>query len=228
MIIKKVSQKIGEKLKILSIKNNCKYFCIGANKTGTTSIGNAFKELGFVVGNQRKAEFLMDDYFKANYKNIIKYCRTGEVFQDVPFSCPNTFKIVDKEFTDSKFILTIRDSPDKWYDSLVGFHTRLFGNGKLPTWEDLKANDYVYPGWAYKNRQQLFGLSLNDHPYDKDKLVKYYEDHNRAIIEYFKDRPNDLLIINLSDKEAYIKFCRFINIEPKKVNFPWKNKTTEI
>lgn len=33
-----------------------KIFCIGANKTGTTSLGHTLKQLGFNLGNQRHAE----------------------------------------------------------------------------------------------------------------------------------------------------------------------------
>ena len=72
-----------------------KIFCIGRNKTGTTSIGRAFVDLGFVVGSERKAEILYDQhYFLGNFDPIIRYCRSAQVFQDVPFSCPDTYNEV--------------------------------------------------------------------------------------------------------------------------------------
>lgn len=68
-----------------------KFFCIGRNKTGTTSLKSAFEDLGYPVGNQRKAEILTGKYyFEGNFQPIVDYCKTAQVFQDVPFSYPNT------------------------------------------------------------------------------------------------------------------------------------------
>jgi hypothetical protein len=119
----------------------------------------AFEELGFVVGYQREAELLMEDYFEEDYERIIKYCKKAEVFQDVPFSFPDTYKILDKEFPNSKFILTVRDSSDQWYTSITKFHAKLFGNGNIPTWEDLKNAEYIYKGWIYNNFINNYGLT---------------------------------------------------------------------
>lgn len=40
-------------------RNTAKIFCIGKNKTGTTSMARLFRELGIRVGPQREAEKLM-------------------------------------------------------------------------------------------------------------------------------------------------------------------------
>lgn len=40
-----------------------KVFVIGQNKTGTTSLEKAFKDLGFIVGDQRVAEILYDRHY---------------------------------------------------------------------------------------------------------------------------------------------------------------------
>jgi hypothetical protein len=78
-------------------RGKVKYFCIGRNKTGTTSLKLTFLDLGFPVGHQRAAEILFDrHYFAGEFRPIINYCRSARVFQDVPFSCPETFKHLDK------------------------------------------------------------------------------------------------------------------------------------
>ena len=41
-------------------KGKQKIFCIGRNKTGTTSLKRAFEDLGYPVGDQRKAEILTE------------------------------------------------------------------------------------------------------------------------------------------------------------------------
>ena len=94
-----------------------KVFCIGLNKTGTTSLKKESGLQGYTVGNQRQAELLFDDWVKRDFKRIIRYCHTAEFFQDAPFSYPYTFIALDQAFPGSKFILTLRDNADEWYYS---------------------------------------------------------------------------------------------------------------
>lgn len=127
----KLSQKWIIKNKV---RGKIKIFCIGAPKTGTTSLKYAMKELGFVVGDQRTAEKMVDEWARRDFKKIIKYCRTAEFFQDAPFSFDYTYVVLDQVFKNCKFILTIRDSPEQWYNSLVSFQAKKWGkDGKVPT-----------------------------------------------------------------------------------------------
>jgi hypothetical protein len=80
----------------------------------------------------------------------------------------------------------------------------------------------------WENVSRLYGVSEKENPYDKEMLIAQYEKHNKDVIEYFKGRDNDLLVINLSDPDAYSKFCEFIGVKSDKNNFPWENKTSEI
>ena len=101
-----------------------KIFVIGSNKTGTTSLGAALKNLGFRLGSQLEAELLLDDWAQRNFRRLIKYCRSAEAFQDIPFSLDYTFQAMDAAFPNSKFILSVRDSADQWYQSLTRFHEK--------------------------------------------------------------------------------------------------------
>ena len=113
-----------------------KVFCIGRNKTGTTSIAKIFNEIGLDVAPQEHFELLIKDWYKNDFSKIITSVKyKGISFQDIPFSLPKTFEILDNEFPNSKFILTVRDSPEAWYKSLTTFHAKLFGNGKMLCWE---------------------------------------------------------------------------------------------
>ncbi len=225
-ILKRIRLKIRFLYKKFRIRNRTKYFCIGNNKTGTTSVKQVFIDLGFVVANQFNAELLMDNYFDKDFDPIIDFCKTGEFFQDVPFSCPNTFRFLDKAYPNSKFILTVRDSSTQWYNSLIRFHSKLYGDGKIPTVEMLKKVDYVYPGWTWNTIKKMHNITENDDPYNKEMLISYYENHNKDVLEYFKDRPNDLLVLNVSDKRSYQKLAKFIGIKVDgKAEFPWENKT---
>ena len=206
-------------------KNKQKIFCIGLNKTGTTSLKKEMELQGFVVGNQRRAELLFDDWVKKDFSRIIKYCKTAQFFQDVPFSLPYTFIAIDQAFPGSKFILTIRDDAESWYNSLIRFHGKLFGNGKIPpTTEDLKSATYIYKGFPYHSRTHVLNAPEND-LYNKEILIDFYETHNKAVTDYFRFRKNDFLEINLKEDNSYEKFCSFLNIVQTKDKFPWENKT---
>jgi hypothetical protein len=201
-----------------------KVFCIGLHKTGTTSIKFALREMGYVLGDQAEAETFIHDWAKRDFKRIINYCKTAQAFQDTPFSLPFTYIILDHFFPGSKFILTKRDSAEEWYNSLVKFHSKKFGDGKVPTKEDLKNAVYRYKGRPWEGNRAMFNSPENE-PYKKDVLIKYYNNHLYNVKEYFRHRPDDLLILNLKEKDSYFNFCTFLNEKPMRSNFPWKNKT---
>ncbi len=103
-----------------------KIFCIGLPKTRTTSIGAVFKLFNFktVLGLH-----LIDDWSNRDFRSLIALCQTAQAFQDIPFSLPFTYQILDYVFPNSKFILTVRNGVNEWYKSLTTFHTNLIGKG---------------------------------------------------------------------------------------------------
>ncbi|MCH3881556.1 hypothetical protein L1S33_04130 [Tenacibaculum sp. K20-16] len=202
-----------------------KIFCIGRNKTGTTSMAKIFRKMGLSVGPQRPAELLVKDWGKNDFTRIIKYVKySGIAFQDIPFSFPNTFKVLDKEFPDSKFILTIRDSPEIWYKSLISFHSKRFGNGCLPTKQDLKKAKYIYPGYAWEVNRLLHNTPEED-IYNKQMLIQHYIDYNDSVIKYFKNKPEQLLVVNLKEPDSLVKISKFLGISKNIGKVPWENKT---
>lgn len=208
------------------VANRPKIFCIGRNKTGTTSLKQAFNDLGFVVGDQRKAERIYNkDYHRGDWSSLTNYCKSAQVFQDLPFSRFPVIPHLDKAFPGSKFILSIRDDAEQWYQSITRFESKLFGvDGRLPTADDLRNASYISKGFMYKSLIVDLGTSEDD-PYNKDILCARYEQHNADVVKYFEDRPGDLLVINLSDEEAYRKFVDFIGVDSSYDAFPWENKT---
>tara|TARA_R110002049_G_scaffold276348_1_gene454581 strand:+ start:731 stop:1444 length:714 start_codon:yes stop_codon:yes gene_type:complete len=205
-----------------------KIFGIGNNKTGTTSLKVAMKDLGYLVGSQRHAENLLSEWSKRDFKKIVEYCRSAEFFQDIPFSKPYTFVALDYEFPKSKFILTVRDSPEQWYNSLVSFHSKIWGkDGRVPTKEDLQNATYIYKGQPWE-ANRMTSTTPEDDIYNKEILLNKYISYNESVIEYFRHRPNDLLVLNVSEKDAYKKLCDFIGKETTRRDFPWENKTKEV
>ena len=222
---KKVIREIRKPFYILKSYKKQKVFCIGLNKTGTTSLEKAMRDLGYLVGDQREAELLFGDWVKRDFKKLVKYCKTAEFFQDSPFSHPYTFIAIDQAFLGSKFILTVRDNPEQWYNSLINFHGKMWGKGNVPpTSEDLKKAKYVFRGGPFYSIMHSFNVT-EEEPYKKDILIDHYKMHNKNVIDYFRFRQDDLLVLNVADTNAYIKLTTFLNVKTEKTEFPWENKT---
>lgn len=201
-----------------------KIFCIGANKTGTTSVEGVFKYLGLAVGNQAQAELLLHDWGRRDFRRIIGYCHTAEAFQDVPFSFQDTFRILDEAFPGSKFILTIRNNADEWFDSLVRFHTLIAGKGRIPTAEDLRHFHYRYPGFLLDSLKLKYGID-ESRLYDREIYVRWYEAHNGGIREHFKGRPNDLLVLNTGEEDAMERLMSFLGYPYRGEKMPHLNSS---
>lgn len=209
-----------------------KLFCIGRNKTGTTSLAKALRELGLIVGNQWLAEHLLaegmlEDWARRDFRRLFGYCHTAQAFQDAPFSWPLTFQALDQKFPRSKFILTVRHTPEEWYDSLTRFHAKVFGDGSIPQLQDLLSAQYVRPGYAHKVNRTLYNTP-EDNPYRKETLIASYQSHNDHVQEYFRHRANDLLVLNVAEPGAYDRLCQFLDKPYAGQTFPWENKTADL
>lgn len=159
--IAKAPSFIKSQLKFWLGLSNPKVFVIGRNKTGTTSLKQVLTDLGYQVGCQRSAELLMEDWGMRNFRRLIRYCHSADAFQHVPFSYHYTFQAMDAAFPGSKFILSVRNSADEWYQSVVRFHLkRLYertGQRRIPTLEDIQNDPYVHTGYLWRVRE-LVGL----------------------------------------------------------------------
>jgi hypothetical protein len=119
----------------------------------------------------------------------------------------------------------MRNDDDQWYKSVTRFHAKLWGKEKrIPTKQDLKEAKYIEKGYPYHFIKNTFNTSDNN-PYDEKTLKTFYNNHNKTVIDYFRNRPEDLLILNVSENNAYQKLCNFLNINCEQQEFPWKNKT---
>ncbi len=203
-----------------------KVFCIGFNKTGTTSLEYSLEALGYKVGVQSEAELLMDDWAVRDFRRIVEYCKTADAFQDVPFSLDFTYQILDYAFSNSKFILTVRNDADEWFESLIRFYSKIIGVNRLPTADDLKKFPYGGIGWIWHQQMHIFGA--DESTFLDEKLYKsYYTNHNNQVLEYFKYRPQDLLVLNLADPKAMQSLCDFLGEEYVGQTMPHLNQTSE-
>jgi len=116
------------------------------------------------------------------------------------------YKKLDTMFPNSKFILTTRNK-DKWLASMEPYLER-------------KRN------WNQSNRQINIRKQVYKEPFfDYNIYSKVYDDHEKNVREYFKNRPNDLLILNIVDGiDKPQKLFDFLGIDRTMEEFPHKNE----
>jgi hypothetical protein len=202
-----------------------KVFCIGLNKTGTTSLEAFFRSLGYRVGEQARGELLIDAWSVRNFKPIISLSTSADFFQDIPFSCPYTYQALDTAFAGAKFILTVRDNEDQWCDSMIRFHTKIVGKNRIPTAADLQEFSYRYEGWIYRAMKMIYNIS-DAEPYQRDNLIAHYRRHNECVTEYFRHRPDSLLVVNLARGNAAKHVLEFLGLAYGEQRMPHVNRSS--
>ncbi len=211
-----------------------KVFCIGANKTGTTSLLEFFKHHGYHCGNQAHGEMVfIETYAKKDWQAIIDFAESATFHQDLPFSAAHIYEALDAAFPDALFILSKRKSADEWYDSLTRFHARKFGNGvDPPNAAQLKAAQYRYPGFMWDINRLLYDSPPED-PYHKPSLTGWYETHLRDSRVYFsrneaaQNGQSNLLEIEISAPDAAKKIADFVGFDCRLHKLPHLNRTRE-
>ncbi|MEP6646765.1 MAG: sulfotransferase family protein [Saprospiraceae bacterium] len=155
-----------------------KIFCIGFQKTGTTSLGKAFTMLGYRVCGVTQE--LLPALRVSDFEKIKEYLQSYDVCKDNPW--PVLFRQLDEYFPDSKFILTHRNE-DTWIKSVVNHF-------------DSKPSDM---------NQYIYGVSFpKGH---EERFLNRYREHTESVLNFFKDRQDDLLVINLEDGATWEKIC---------------------
>jgi hypothetical protein len=182
-----------------------KIFCIGLNKTGTSSLHEAFKILGLKSvhcidddGNNIK-DIIETNYHNAN--NILKGLEQYEAISDWdkgPYTV-EVFKEFDKQYPGSKFILNTRDI-NSWLNSREKHVKRNQEEKKKNPERDIRWLEIDREGWEAKFKQ-----------------------HYGEAIEHFKDRKNDLLIFDVTKGDGWEKLCPFLGLPTPNAPFPKKN-----
>lgn len=174
---------------------NEKVIGIGFHKTGTSTLGTVLKKLGYKVTGSRPE--LAKYLINNDLESVFKKARKYDAFQDNPW--PLLYKEFDKRYPNSKFILTIRDE-EKWIKSAVNyFNTR-----------DSEMRNWIYGAGHPKSNEKVY--------------LERYRAHNKEVLEYFKDRKEDLLIVNWENGDDWESICDFLNKPIPEKPFPHTNK----
>ena len=176
-----------------------KIFCVGFQKTGTKSMGDALAALGYRVVGCKGANDprIAETAYELVERLVPKY----DAFQDNPWAI--LYQHLDKQYPGSKFIMTVRE-PESWLKSAV----YTFGNSSTPMRE-----------WIY---------GYGDPIGHEDVYLERYLRHNNEVMQYFSNRTREeFLVMDLAKGDGWSELCAFLGTEVREGPFHHRNSSAE-
>ena len=221
------------------LKKNPKIFIIGANKTGTTSMRELFREMNFNVAPQQVQEKYFDEIIreKHNFKQnqfdekVKLFIDKYQVFQDAPFSKNNFYREVYKLYPKSFYILLNRD-PNEWYKSFYKNYLRYTKTKDLKDFDvkKLKDHDYIRKGYLFDFIISFFPKNtnleeINEKIKIKSFMILVFEKRNNEIRKFFKNSKK-FIEIDVKNEKDNSRIIKFLNLRNNVLmSMPHKNKT---
>ncbi|MBT51982.1 MAG: hypothetical protein CMF72_00910 [Mameliella sp.] len=171
-----------------------KVFCLGFQKTGTTSLQYALSKLGYRVAGFFSAEDF--ETSEALRTHTFSQVPVFDAFADNPWCL--YFRDFDTMFPGSKFILTTRD-PKQWYVSV----SKHFGG-----------NETRMRRWIYGDADPL------DH---KQVYIDRLLTHEAAVRDHFAGREGDFMEFNVQQGDGWNELCAFLGKPVPREDFPRLN-----
>lgn len=184
-----------------------KIFGLGLSRSGTTSLNGALEILGY------SALHFPDVRFRYGRIGLLwgnrelrlsgRVDRRYDALSDItilPF-----YRELDVTYPGSKFVLTVREK-EAWLGSCSNF--RKF------------KPEFRSPPEILELRRNLYG---NEY-FDRDAYSAAYDRHHHDVQTYFRDREDDLLVLDICSGEGWDLLCPFLGREVPAEPFPWQNK----
>ncbi len=201
-----------------------KIFNIGLPKTGTTSLNRALTQLGFTSIHNPKGfrKQAMEGCYRFEPDNWQAITNFGEHF----------YPQLDQAYSNSKFILTIRDE-EAWLASWKRQIGQSTGDEVGARWNwSRKIRTLVrtmkrMAGYDTQithmhARIDIFGT----YAFHEERCLYVYRLHQKNAQEYFKNRPQDFLIMDIAAGDGWEKLCPFLKIDSIPATpFPHKSPT---
>jgi hypothetical protein len=178
-----------------------KIFGIGLSRTGTYSLNNALTLLGYRAKHfpRIEEEILGGDYRLGSTSGY-------DALTDTPVA--PIFAQLDTAHPGSKFILTVR-ALDDWLDACARYFP----------WQDRHVLGSDFARVVMFQRLYVYGCRA----FDRGRWAYVYETHQRNVEHYFRTRPNDLLIMNITAGDGWNALCPFLGKPIPPRPFPHDN-----
>jgi len=70
----------------------------------------------------------------------------------------------------------------------------------------------------------FYGTIWEIEPKTMDEIIHPYRKHKKEVIEYFADKPDKLLVLNIFEDDSWANLCNFLGCNIPNVDFPHKNQ----
>lgn len=178
-------------------KVNHKIFVIGLPRTGTTSFCAAMLNLDFTVAHTAYTE---------------KSLKDAQVIADTPIFCD--YKILHQQHPDAKFVYLTR-SLELWIPSIKQLLQRMYKN--------VTRKDGGFNPTLKRCFQKIFYPLTAENINSEAFLEACYLKHAQEIALYFKEQPDKLLTIDVSDPDSYEKLTSFLRLDAPTSTFERMN-----
>jgi hypothetical protein len=183
---------------------------IGLSRTGTKSLTAALRCLGYNTAHFPegiKAIRFRNGQLDPDYDLLDDW----QAMTDIPAAA--IYKSVDARYPDSRFVLTIRDR-EEWLSSCE----RHFSVDRSQL--------YAKRGLDYDTILDLRRYVYGRTDFSRDAFRERYERHIADAVEYFSDRPDRLLILDICRGGDWGELCAFLQKSVPDMPFPhvrsWK------
>ena len=158
---------------------------------------------------------LREDFYAGRLERLKALIEQHDAFEDSPFNHSDFYQWLYREWPGAKFILTVREAAN-----VVGSYKRWFKAIEGPVLEpDRELYDYVKFFFRHEYGQ--------NEPLDDDaRMASVYEARNRAVLEFFADRPGQFLAMDLErETSPWQRLCEFLEEPVPSTDFPHLKRT---
>ncbi len=173
-----------------------KVICVGQPKTGTTSLGEALRLLGYNVAGWNP--LLLDQFGKGEIQGIITAYEQYDAFVDLPWSHPLVFPLLESRDPSAVFIQTIRPE-ESWIQSVQ----RHFASTRTP------------------DRYRIVDFEKK-----ATGLVSQYIERNIQVRKYLSEKNRKILVIDISKGDTWSELQAFLglHLNAETMSFPHLNR----
>ncbi|HEU4428682.1 MAG TPA: sulfotransferase [Myxococcota bacterium] len=178
-------------------------FCIGLNKTGTSSLNACFEILGLGPraprpdpARKRATRALFE---RGDYEPALALAARFRAFEDRPFNVWEMYRRLDERFPGSFFILTVRE-PEAWWKSV---------------------DHWIHVTKPHLRERYVQHLRAADD--SKDSMLRGYLRYNQEVRDYFAGRE-DFLAFDPTAGLGWGPLCEFLRVPVPSVPFPQRNR----
>ncbi|MCJ8318505.1 MAG: sulfotransferase family protein [Colwellia sp.] len=166
-----------------------KIFIIGLPRTSTTSVCLATLQLGLKT---------------AHTAYIHQTMAQAQVIADTPIFCD--YQQLDLQYPNAKYIYLTR-KPELWIPSIRQLLQRMYKN--------LQRTDGGFNPILKRCYNTVFSPLTENNISQDEFLLECYQRHFQEAKDFFTDRQQDLLIIDVSQENSYCALVEFLAIKEK-------------